>query len=128
MQLMLIFGIGFSVGAVAFALQNNVPVTVSFVFWSFESSLAMVLLLALGLGALITGLMSSPSVIRQQWASKRLRRQVSGLEAERDALARRVRDLEQQFASLNHPAPEPSQPIAGLTTLLGGSAEERRKD
>lgn len=130
MQLMLILGITFAIGAVAFALQNNVAVTVSFIVWSFESSLAMVLLLALGLGALITGLVSSPAVIRRQWSGTRLRRQVDGLEAEKRVLEQRLGELEKQLAALA-PAPVadvPERPYVGLTALLGGDAELRDKE
>lgn len=130
MQLMLILGITFAIGAVAFALQNNIAVTVSFIVWSFESSLAMVLLLALGLGALITGLVSSPAVIRRQWSGTRLRRQVDGLETEKRMLEQRVSELEKQLATLA-PAPvidAPERPYVGLTTLLGGDTELRDKE
>ncbi len=121
MQLLLIFGIAFAVGAVAFALQNNVPVTVSFVFWSFDGSLAMVLLLAIGLGAIIAGLVSSPAVIKGQWAAARLRRQVVALEGENADQAQRIRALEAELTRLDPPAevaPEQSRPYVGLKTLL----------
>ncbi|MBN9424058.1 MAG: hypothetical protein BGO63_07730 [Candidatus Accumulibacter sp. 66-26] len=129
MQLMLILGIGFAIGAVA--LQNNVPVTVSFIVWSFEGSLAMVLLLALGLGALIAGLVSSPAMIRRQWTGTRLRRQVDGLEAEKSALERRVGELEREVAALAPTPAEaavPERPYVGLTTLLGSDAEQRDRE
>ena len=121
MQLLLIFGIAFAIAAVAFALQNNVPVTVSFVFWSFDGSLAMVLLLALGFGAIIAGLVSSPAVIKGQWAAARLRRQVAALDADKAALARRVQAIEAELKRLNpaaEPAPEQPRPYVGLKTLL----------
>jgi len=60
MQVLLILGIVFAIGAVTFALQNSIPVTVVFAFWHYDSSLAVVLLVALGLGALIAGLVSTP--------------------------------------------------------------------
>ena len=60
MQLMLILGIVFAIGAVVFALQNNVAIIVTFAVWQFEGSQALVLLLTLGAGALIAGLVSSP--------------------------------------------------------------------
>ena len=94
MQLLLIFGIAFAVAAVAFALQNNVPVTVSFIFWSFDGSLAIVLLLAIGLGAIIAGLVSSPAMIKGQWVTGRLRRQLSAMEGDKADLATRIRTLE----------------------------------
>ena len=121
MQLLLIFGIAFAVAAVAFALQNNVAVTVSFVFWSFDSSLAMVLLLAIGLGALIAGLVSSPAVIGGQWAAARLRRQVAALEDDKADLAQRIRALESELRRVDPLAgivPEQPRPYVGLKTLL----------
>lgn len=128
MQLLLIFGIGFAIAAVAFALQNNVPVTVSLLLWSFESSLAMVLLLAIGLGAIIAGLVSSPSVIRGQWAASRLRRQVAVLEADKADLVQRIRALETELKRMAPQAevtPEQPKPYVGLKTLLtsGGKSE-----
>jgi lipopolysaccharide assembly protein A len=130
MQLMLIFGVAFAIGAVAFALQNNVPVTVSFAFWSFESSLAMVLLIALGIGALIAGLMSTPAVIRGQWVGQRQRRKLGGLEAENAALSKRVSELESELAVRGAPVPEPLSeppPVVGLTALFAGNSEARDK-
>ena len=94
MQLLLILGIVFAIGAVTFALQNNALVTVVFAFWHYDSSLAVVLLVALALGALIAGLVSTPSVIKGQWDGARLRRQVASLEDDKELLERRVRELE----------------------------------
>ncbi|MCF8177752.1 MAG: LapA family protein [Sulfuritalea sp.] len=128
MQLLLIFGIAFAIAAVAFALQNNVPVTVTFAFWSFDGSLAIVLLMALGLGAIIAGLVSSPTVIKGQWAASRLRRQVGELEKEKAALEQHIRDGEQQVHNLKvqldklspplKDVTEAPKPYVGLKTLL----------
>jgi putative membrane protein len=132
MQLLLIFGIAFAVAAVMFALQNNVPVTVSLVFWSFNGSLAMVLLLAIGLGAIIAGLVSSPAVIRGQWATARLRRQVAALEGDKADLAQRVGALEAELRRVT-PSAEIAlgqpRPYVGLKTLLtsGGNPGSDRE-
>ena len=113
MQLMLIAGIAFAIGAVIFALQNNETVIVTLALWSFEGSLAIVLLLAVGVGVLITALLTTPAVIRAQWMVKRLRRQ----------LAERERELTTRDAAL----PETGSAVAaeqnyvGLRTLLAGS-------
>jgi len=127
MQLMLVFGIAFAIGAVMFALQNNVPVTVTLAVWRFDSSLAMVLLLALGLGAIIAGLLSSPTVIRGQWTASRLRRQVSSLEEDKAKLERRIREME-----ATSPAPRPgveeSKLNVGLKRLLTGGEIEKPKE
>ena len=127
MQLMLIFGILFSIGSVTFALQNNVPVTVTFAIWRFESSLAMVLLLALGLGATIAALLSSPTVIRGQWTASRLRRQLAGLEENKAVLERRISQLENELARTSPssaPKREEAKPV-GLKTLLTGGTSSK---
>lgn len=123
MQLLLVFGILFAILAVMFALQNNAPVAVGFAFWHFESSLAVVLLLAVGLGVIIAGLVSSPTVIRDRWAVSRLKRRTTELETQNAALAQRVADLEAELAPFR---PVPVAPVeepkayVGLTTLLSG--------
>lgn len=127
MQFMLIFGIVFAIGSVTFALQNNVPVTVTFAVWRFDSSLAMVLLLALGLGAIIAALLSSPTVIRGKWNVSRLRRQLASLEEEKVVLERRVSELEiklKQFSPASVDEQEEEKPYVGLKTLLTGSKPE----
>jgi putative membrane protein len=127
MQLLLILGIVFAIGAVTFALQNNVPVIVVLALWRYESSLAVVLLVALGLGALIAGLVSTPSVIKGQWNGARLRRQVASLENDRAALERSVRALESELAQ-KAPAPVPAAeagaPYVGLKSLMMASEDK----
>jgi putative membrane protein len=121
MQLFLILGIVFAIGAVTFALQNSTAVTVVFGFWHYDSSLAVVLLVAIGLGVLIAGLVSTPSVIKGQWAGARLRRQVASLEDDKASLERRVRELEAELGPRT-PAPAPATdgaaPYVGLKTLM----------
>ncbi len=121
MQLLLILGITFAIGAVTFALQNNVPVTVAFASWHYDSSLAVVLLVALGLGALIAGLVSTPSVIKSQWAGARLRRQVASLEDDRASLERRIHELEPampQVSATPVPAVAEAPPYVGLKAMI----------
>jgi uncharacterized integral membrane protein len=128
MQLFLILGIVFAIGAVTFALQNSAPVTVAFAFWRYDSSLAVVLLLALALGALIAALVSTPSVIKGQWAGARLRRQVASLEDDRATLERRVRELESLAgtrASAPAPAAGKAAPYVGLKEMMIGREEDK---
>lgn len=99
MQLGLIVGIVFAIVATLFAMQNIAPVTVTVGFWSFEGSLALVLLATLGLGALIAGLVSSPAMIRRQWNVVRLGRQVNELEHK---LAEAERRNDELRAELSH--------------------------
>jgi putative membrane protein len=122
MQHILILGIAIAIAAVAFALQNDLIVTVTLAFWSFDSSLAMVLLLAAGVGALIAVLLSWPGIIKSLWENSRLRKQVSKLEEDKAALEQRKTQLEEEVARLNpQPIPEePPQRYLGLKSMLLG--------
>ena len=82
MQLGIIIALAIAIGAVAFALQNNVPVTVTFLVWRFDSSLAMVLLLALAIGAIVMALVTAPGALRARWALSRQRREISELRSQ----------------------------------------------
>lgn len=130
MQLLLILGIVFAIGAVTFALQNNVAVTVVFAFWRFDSTLAVVLLVALALGVLIAGLVSTPSVLKGQWAGARLRRQVASLEADNLSLERRVREFESAMAQHSTgavPRMEEPAPYVGLKSVMAGGEERKSR-
>jgi lipopolysaccharide assembly protein A len=81
MQLGIIIGIAIAVAAVAFALQNNVPVTVTFLVWRFDSSLAMVLLLALAIGAIVMILVTAPGALKARWTMSRQRKEIAELRA-----------------------------------------------
>ena len=80
-----------------FAVQNNQPITISFLFWSTEGSLALVLMITLVLGIAIGVLLMTPGSVRS-------RLQAGGLQ-------RTVRSLEQEKASEVVP-PESAQPGA----------------
>jgi lipopolysaccharide assembly protein A len=105
MQLGIIIGIAIAVAAVAFALQNNVPVTVTFLVWRFDSSLAMVLLLSLAVGAIVMALVTAPGALKARWTLSRQRREISELRA---AVSRPA-------------APDPAQAAARIETPLQGS-------
>lgn len=128
MQLILIIGIIVAIGAVIFALQNNTPVMVTLALWSFEGSLALVLLVSLGLGALIAGLLSSPAVIRGQWTARRLRNRVADLERQLVEQQQRTGELDDELARPSSPAastvPVTEKPYVGLRELFSGAEVE----
>jgi uncharacterized integral membrane protein len=95
MRLAIILGIVIAIAAVAFALQNNVPVTVTFLVWRFDSSLAMVLLLALGIGAIIAALVSTPSAFKSRWTLSRQRKEIV-------SQGKTIADLQATVANLQH--------------------------
>lgn len=130
MHLLLILGIVFAIGAVVFALQNNVSVIVSIALWQFEGSLALVLLVALGLGVLIAGLVSSPTVIGGQWTASRLRHQVAELEEKLSQQQFRNNELAAELAQLTHgtrmPEPVEEKQYVGLREILAGNDDLKR--
>lgn len=130
MQLGLIVGIVFAIVAAVFAMQNVAPVTVTVGFWSFEGSLALVLLVTLGLGALIAGLVSSPAMIRRQWNVTRLGRQVAELEGKLADAERRYEEMRAELSRVRESAstatllaeepPAEEKPYVGLRALMSG--------
>lgn len=88
MTLRVILSMAIAAFAIAFALQNSTPVVVTFMVWRFESSLALVLVATLILGALITALLSTTAAVRKSWKLSQQERKGSELE-------KRVADLEQ---------------------------------
>ncbi len=130
MQLLFIVGIVAAIGAVLFALQNNTPVVVSLAAWSFEGSLALVLLCAMAVGALLAGLISTPTVLHKQWNIARLNRRVSKLERKLMDKESRVAALEKELELERSRQPEtvplegdlvmPERNYVGLRTLLSG--------
>jgi uncharacterized integral membrane protein len=80
MQLLTIAAMLIAACGVTFALQNTVPVAVTFLLWRFDSSLAMVLLLSLAVGGFIVALVSTPSTLRRQWAMTRQNARIAELQ------------------------------------------------
>ena len=80
MQLWLIIAIVVAILAVIFALQNAIPITVSFLTWKFESSLALVLLIAIALGVLMSLMVSVPSKIKNMKLILNQKRKINELE------------------------------------------------
>lgn len=124
MQLLAIVAMLVAIGSVMFALQNNVPVTVTFLVWRFDSSLAMVLLLALALGGIVVALISTPATLRRQWAMSRQGKRIDELEKARQGLMDEVADLRSRMpapADQSEPAAPP--PYVGLKQLIVGRDE-----
>jgi uncharacterized integral membrane protein len=80
MQIFFFFGLVIAILAILFAVQNNDPATVSFIAWEFEGSLALILLIALAVGALISFLISLPNNIKVRWAVRTQRKKINELE------------------------------------------------
>lgn len=108
MQIFIIIALVIAMIAVVFALQNMAAVTVSFFIWSIQGSLALVLLITLGAGVLISLLASTPGLVRGKWMSSGQKKKLAALETERSLYQKRaeeaekdVKELEEQLASLS---------------------------
>ena len=82
MVLLLIFSILLAIVAASFALQNAVPVTVSFFTYRYEASLAVVLLMTLAAGILISLFLLLPVIIRHRITVAKLNRKIKTLTSE----------------------------------------------
>lgn len=80
MQSFLIVALGLAILTVVFALQNTVPVVVTFLIWKFEGSLAMVLMLTFALGVLVSSLVSIPAIVKRRSATSNQNRNIEELE------------------------------------------------
>lgn len=76
----LILGIALGAAAVIFALQNVQVVTVTFFSWSFEGSLALVLIMTVLTGVLIALLMVVPETIANFFRHRSLQKANAKLE------------------------------------------------
>lgn len=80
----MLFIIGLLLGAVVviFALQNITIITVAFLGWQFEGTLAWILILAALAGVLMSILISLPGIIKDSISLSHLRRHNKKLEEE----------------------------------------------
>jgi len=109
MQIFLFIALFIAVLAVVFAVQNTAPALVSFFVWEFNGSLALVLLVSLAVGALISFFFSLPANIKTRWTIRQQRKKINELEAKLtasqediDVLQRKLDQL-QKIEELNPP-------------------------
>lgn len=121
MQIFLVFALFIAILAVIFAVQNNSMATVSFAIWDFQGSLALILLVALVAGALISIFVSMPSNIRARWTIRQLRKKMADLEGnlsrlqeEMDAARQKLERI-QMSETKPFSMPAPSTPIEDET-------------
>ncbi len=88
----IILGIALGVLSVVFVSQNTDVVTVSFLTWQFDGSLALILLLTLISGVVMTLLVLVPSFIKDAFLLASARRQKKALEAELAAAQEALRE------------------------------------
>lgn len=90
----LILAFAFSLVVAVFAVQNSVAVTISFLSWSFQTSLVIVILGAATFGALAALSLAVPMQIKARWALKKAKNRQCELAAELDTLKTRTAQQE----------------------------------
>ena len=90
MQFVMIFSLVIAVLAVMFSMQNTASVTLQFFIWTFQSPLAVLLLIALTIGAILTSLLTIPGWFKSKKSKTRHHKEVVELE---DSLAKYRTDL-----------------------------------
>jgi len=100
----LILGILIGAIAIIFVSQNTDVVTVSFLSWQLEGSLAVILFLAIASGVMITMLVLFPSFVKDVFSLASVRRKNKALEEELAALKHNI-------AKEPTPVPPPHTPV-----------------
>ena len=77
----LILALVITIIAVLFALENTMMVTVSFFGYAVNGSLALFILIAVGIGVLIGVLMMTPGRVKSSLSNARNRKKIGSLEA-----------------------------------------------
>jgi len=101
MIIFLIFGVLLGAVTVVFALQNIATVTVMFVSWQLEGSLAIVLLSAVLMGALISFVIALPSEVQKSLQISGLKKQNAKLQAEIENKKREVETEKSKLVANN---------------------------
>jgi uncharacterized integral membrane protein len=107
MQVFLFIALAIAAVVVVFAIQNVAPTTVSFLFWRGQSSLALVLLIALAAGVLISVLVSMPSNVRARWTIRQQRKKMTEMETSLQTYKTQVDELQ---AKLDDGQKKPAEP------------------
>ena len=109
MQVFLVFALIIALIAVAFAVQNTALVTVSFLFWNFNHSLAVVILLAIFAGVLISLFVSLPGMLKRSLETTNQRKKIKELDSELGSTKIKLEALQQELevyrAHVEQPAP-----------------------
>ncbi len=96
MQGTLIWGIIFALLVAVFSIQNAGPVSLVFFTWRFETSLVVVVLGGIALGAIIMGLFSSFKQFKLKRKLKKLKFEKENLEVEKKELETNISKLEEE--------------------------------
>lgn len=92
--LYLLFVLFVAIMGAFFAFENQDPMSVQLGRWTWETSEAPIILIAFGIGLLLAGLASIPSLVSRSLEIRSLKKKIKGMDEELDA----VRDEKEQLA------------------------------
>jgi putative membrane protein len=96
MQVYILFSIAIAIFAIIFAFQNSQLITVSFLNWSFTGSLALVILVSVAGGVLMSSLASLPPLFKTRWTVRSQRKTIAELESRIAEQSRRLEAADQK--------------------------------
>jgi len=99
MRSLIIVGAILAILLAVFVLQNNVAEAVSFLFWRFESTLALVLLFSLAVGVITVVLVTIPANWRRRGTLSRQRKELTELQNKLEEQKQKIAALEENLAA-----------------------------
>ncbi|AIS52104.1 hypothetical protein TKV_c09250 [Thermoanaerobacter kivui] len=84
----------FAILVAIFAISNAGPVDISFLYWHYSISQALVILLSAAIGAIIVGIIGVFGQIRYSVTIKGLNNRIKELEKEKEELNQKVMELQ----------------------------------
>lgn len=98
MQIFLFIALMIMLVAIVFAVQNNAPTQVQFLAWKTEGSLALILLLAVVAGALISYFVSLPSKLGDKLTIRSQGKRIDQLEANLNEIQSQMEETQGKLA------------------------------
>lgn len=106
----LLLGFVLGAGVILFALQNPSIVALTFLGWQFESSLALLIILAVAAGALLGVLFAVPGLIRKSFRIRALRKENRKLFDENESLRKWGDETTAHYDAQAEPAAPATEP------------------
>lgn len=85
MVFLVIIGLIMAILAILFAFQNSTVVAISFGVWEIQQSLAIILIITLGLGIIISLLLSLPTILKRGWQNAKYKKKIGELKSQLDS-------------------------------------------
>lgn len=119
MILLVIVGLVMAILAILFAFQNAAVVTINFGIWELEQSLAIILIGTLGLGIIISMLLSLPTILKRGWQNSQQKNKIKELQGQLKNTNQTTLQQQQQSLAQQEAIQELLQAFAFSDTVTG---------